>query len=293
VHFRITLETTEPDQNMSMVLGQKVFDAGIPLQVNTHAMTVGPGVLEIVGVPPGRYVGQIYSFSGGQMQTLQEREINLLPSGELDTPASTARVSVKATIVFEPPAVAGQAVVQLREKKWRRVLNERITAKNDVEFKGLHAGSYEISLQNAGDAYIKNITAIGAKLTGRTLDIKESAAVSLTLTAAQGGAALDGVASREGKSVAGVMVLLVPADPANNQVLFRRDQTDSDGSFHLANVVPGRYTLLAIDEGWELEWANPAVLKKFMPQGEPLVVETKGKYSLKLKVQEPAPLRLH
>ena len=81
------------------------------------------------------------------------------------------------------------------------------------------------------------------------------------------------------------MIVLVPADPVNNRVLFRRDQSDSDGTFVLANIVPGRYTLLAIQDGWELEWANPEVLGKFMKQGESLVVEPKGKYSVKVNVQ--------
>jgi hypothetical protein len=253
--------------------------------VATHTSRVGPGVLEMVGVAPGRYIGQINSFSGGRMQALQEREINLSPNGEVETPVSTAFTPVKATIVFEPPAAAGQAVVQLRERKLIRYLNERISAKNEAEFKAVPPGSYEISLQNGGDAYIKSMTVTGAKLTGRTLEVKGATPVSLALTVAQGGGDVAGVALREGKFVAGVMVLLVPADATNNQILFRRDQTDSDGSFHLGNVVPGRYTLLAIADGWELEWTNPAVLRKFMAQGEAVAVEAKGKYSVKLKVQ--------
>jgi hypothetical protein len=81
------------------------------------------------------------------------------------------------------------------------------------------------------------------------------------------------------------MIVLVPADAADNQVLFRRDQSDSDGTFTLANVVPGRYTVLAINNGWELEWAKPEVLKKFMALGEGVIVEARGNYSVKVKVQ--------
>ena len=80
-------------------------------------------------------------------------------------------------------------------------------------------------------------------------------------------------------------MVVVPEDPANNQGLFRRDQSDSDGTFTLANIVPGRYMVLAIENGWDLEWANPEVLSKFMAQGESVVVEPKGKYSVKVKVQ--------
>jgi hypothetical protein len=79
--------------------------------------------------------------------------------------------------------------------------------------------------------------------------------------------------------------VLMPADPANNHVLFRRDQSNSDGTFNLVNVVPGRYTLVAIENGWDQEWMNPDVLKKFTAQGESVSVEVKGKYSVKVNVQ--------
>jgi hypothetical protein len=161
-----------------------------------------------------------------------------------------------------------------------------MSGKGEVEFKqGVPPGSYEVSVPGGQNVFIQSMRATGARLNGRTLEIKGDTPVKLTVALAQGMGEITGVALRGDKPVSGAMIVLVPADPANNQVLFRRDQSDSDGSFRLAEVVPGRYTLLAIDDGWELEWANPAVLRKFMAQGEPVVVETKGKYSVKLKVQ--------
>ena len=65
----------------------------------------------------------------------------------------------------------------------------------------------------------------------------------------------------------------------------KRDQADSDGTFALVNVVPGRYTLLAIENGWDLEWANPEILRKFTARGESVTVVPNGKYSVKVKVQ--------
>jgi hypothetical protein len=53
---------------------------------------------------------------------------------------------------------------------------------------------------------------------------------------------IDGVAKRGDQPAGGVMVLLVPDE---NLILFRRDQSDSDGTFTLGNIVPGRYRLLA------------------------------------------------
>jgi hypothetical protein len=81
------------------------------------------------------------------------------------------------------------------------------------------------------------------------------------------------------------MVVLVPHDPANNRPLFRRDQSDSDGTFILNDIVPGKYSVLAIENGWELEWANPDVLKPFLQNGAVLEVEPRGKHKIKVKLQ--------
>ena len=81
------------------------------------------------------------------------------------------------------------------------------------------------------------------------------------------------------------MVLLAPEDPKNNEILFRRDQSDSDGTFDLANVFPGRYRLLAIENGWELEWANPAVLQAFLAKSVPLEVKSGDHLKQTVEVQ--------
>ena len=81
------------------------------------------------------------------------------------------------------------------------------------------------------------------------------------------------------------MIVLVPQDPGHNLPLFRRDQSDSDGTFTLSNVVPGQYTVVAIANGWELEWANPAVLQPYLKGGESVQVPAEGKLDVKVQVQ--------
>jgi hypothetical protein len=79
--------------------------------------------------------------------------------------------------------------------------------------------------------------------------------------------------------------VLVPQDPANNTPLFRRDQSDSDGTFTLSSVLPGQYTVIAIANGWDLEWGNPAVLQPFLKKGETVKVPAEGKLNVKVSVQ--------
>jgi 5-hydroxyisourate hydrolase-like protein (transthyretin family) len=292
MHFRVNAENSpqqpgpsEPQHGFSIHLEQTLFD-GIPVFVSTQSVSIEPGVMEIVGVVPGRYNMKINSWSGGKQQVLQDREVDVSESGDVNFASSAASVPLTAQVIFDPPATREQLSVLLRDKKSPKVLRENVNDKGEAEFnQGVMPGIYEVSVQNAGQVFIKNLSASGAKVTGRTLEIKGGGPVRLTMTAVQGEGEISGVALREAKPVAGAMVVLVPADPANNRVLFRRDQSDSDGTFRLSDVVPGRYALLAIEDGWELEWANPDVLKKFMPQGEPVVVEPRGKYSVKVKVQ--------
>ena len=56
----------------------------------------------------------------------------------------------------------------------------------------------------------------------------------------------------------------MPDHPGENTILFRRDQSDSDGTFTLAGILPGHYRVIAIKHGWELEWAKPSVLAPFL-----------------------------
>ncbi len=53
------------------------------------------------------------------------------------------------------------------------------------------------------------------------------------------------------------MIVLLPKNPAQWRALTRRDQSDSDGSFALRSVAPGEYTVIAIEDGWQLDWTSP------------------------------------
>lgn len=291
LHFRVNIENlqqpgpAEQQPQFSIHLEQTLFD-GIPVPVRTQYASTEPGVVEVVGVTPGHYSLKINTWNKSQMQVLQERDVELSGSGELDASSNTASIPLAVKVIFDLLSARDQLSVLLRNKKSGKVFKEPINDKGEADFKqGVLPGAYEVSLQSAKQIFIKGLSASGAKVTGRTLEIKGRVPVNLSITAVEGEGEIHGVALRGGKETAGAMVVLVPADPAHNQVLFRRDQSDSDGTFILGNIVPGAYTLLAIQDGWDLEWAKPEVLQRFMAQGEAMIVAPKGKYSVKVKVQ--------
>lgn len=106
----------------------------------------------------------------------------------------------------------------------------------------------------------------------------------LTLSAEVSAAAtsVTGFARRDRKPFAGAMIVLIPriqnpqanpaAAPAVFAALVRRDQSDSDGSFSLMSVIPGAYTVVAIQDGWDLDWSDPAVMARYAAAGQPVTV---------------------
>ena len=98
---------------------------------------------------------------------------------------------------------------------------------------GFLPGSYEVwANAQGGSLAVTHMTATGAATEGHTLKVG-SQPVAISATLAEGSATVTGFAKRDGKPAAGVMVLLAPKNPGADREMFRRDQSDSDGSFTL------------------------------------------------------------
>jgi len=78
------------------------------------------------------------------------------------------------------------------------------------------------------------------------------------------------------------MVVLVPKDPELHRDRFRRDQSDLHGTFSLPGVLPGAYAVLAIDDGWELDWSQPSVIAAYLKRGVPLVIANESPRSVNI-----------
>jgi hypothetical protein len=133
--------------------------------------------------------------------------------------------------------------------------------------------------------YLSRVASANAEVRGRVVQVRAGSAPQLAIAVASGFGHIDGIVESQGHGVGGVMVLLAPEDARDNQILFRRDQSDSDGTFSLLDVIPGRYRLFAIDDGWDLEWADPNVLSAFLKKSVPLQIEAHEKLTQKVEVQ--------
>jgi protocatechuate 3,4-dioxygenase beta subunit len=266
-----------------ITLRSRLFE-GSAIDVPAETFKLSTGDLEILGVAPGHYEVSFLESNGTVKKTA---ELDAFSSGEGSLQHEISAVQVTATVEIDggsqPPPQEG---VHLDNSKLRRSASGSTRVAGQIELSPLvEPGSYTLSTNGAGFEYVKAVTASGGTVTGQTLEVDGSSPVNLHVTVAHDQGTVTGQAFRDGKPVAGAMVLLVPPDPVHNPLLVKRDQSGSDGTFSLAQVAPGTYTLLAIEDGWDLEWRNPAVLEPYLSRGGTLVVVPKGKYQVRVPVQ--------
>jgi Carboxypeptidase regulatory-like domain len=293
LHLRIRTSTSGSAASPGVVgfprVLQRIFDGYLDPVYNSPESSVELGTVDIAGLGPGHYVIEMPSSKGGNGKGGNRegyREIDLTGDLEVNANDSSGFVTVAGSILFEGTGRAPKGLaLQLSNQETGENFGSEVPDKGQFEFEGLKPGRYIVALQSSGGYFLKKMSATGAKATGRTLEIGSNGSVHIVATVGRGVAQVDGVALRDGKPFSGAMIVLVPRDAGNNSPLFRRDQSDSDGTFTLPNVVPGQYTVLALANGWDLEWANPAVLQPYLKGGEAVEVTGDGKLEVSVNVQ--------
>jgi hypothetical protein len=252
-------------------LEQPTFDGSTFIQ-NDGMRPVSPGLVEITGVPAGHYNIRL---NGPGTAAIQMNGVDFSKDGdEIDTSAGEALSTVKVSVQLSgEPALPPRLFIGLRSAHRSMIGGQQVNDKGEAEFQQIPAGRYEPLVFGPLKAYsVLRISAEGAEVSGHTLTVAPGSSPSVSLTLVGGSLNVVGTAKRGDKPFAGAMVVLVPKDPENNRDLFRRDQSDLDGTFGLLNVVPGSYTVLAIENGWDLDWSQPAVIAAYLKQGRNIQV---------------------
>ena len=142
-------------------------------------------------------------------------------------------------------------------------------------------------------------TTVGGRITaGNKFTVKDQP-VSIVLTVSEATQRVEGFVRKNGKGFAGAMIVLVPRSAAGTPKssmpgrafpeLARRDQSDSDGSFSLRDVAPGPYIVVAIEDAWELDWARPEVISRYLSGG--IAVTVSGSSGKIVEVSQPVPVQ--
>lgn len=259
---------------------QPTFDGSTFIQP-TGTGVVSPGIMEVSGIPAGRYNIRLH----GQNASTQMNGVDLTKDGEeIDSSAAEPMGSVKVLVQISGDAsIPSKFMVGLRSKGRRFAAVRPVDEKGQAELDQVPPGSYAIFVWGARKFYsVARMSADGAQVVGHTVTVTAGTAASVTLTLVPGNVEVQGVVKRDGKAFSGAMVVLVPKNPEGNLDLFRRDQSDLDGTFSLPEVVPGAYTVLAIENGWDLDWSEPGVIAAYAKHGRLIQVSDSNGKSLNL-----------
>jgi protocatechuate 3,4-dioxygenase beta subunit len=262
------------------VFEKSSFDGMEQVQPESIRM-VSPGVFEVDGIAPGRYSIRDNGIGQGD----EDSQIDITTNNqELDVSKAQRAANLKATIqILGEATLPPQIEVALRNSKMRIVAWQEMSAKGEVEFQNLAPGKYDVLAGSRPKAYsVAQMSSDGNVTAGHTLTVAAGASMTVALSLAGGTVNVEGFAKRAGKGTSGAMIVLVPKNPETNRELFRRDQSDQDGSFLLRSIIPGTYTIVAIENGWDLDWSRPGVIAHYAKQGQTITVSNQTQSTMHL-----------
>ncbi len=264
----------------ALQLQESVF--GQPEDVYGQMQVTDTGTV-FVGIPPGRYILKQSNQTTGNGKSMA---INLTSdNGNIDAMSGEEEGTIKMHLQTENGlGSASVTMVALRSTIGGIAAMQVVNEKGDVEFSGVKPGDYSVSVYATDNHvyYVSKLLSENGKASNNLLSIAAGTTTSFTAKVARPSCAIEGFVRKDGKAAPGAMVVLVPAAPEADIELFRRDQSDLDGSFVLLNVMPGKYTAVAILDGWTLEWGKPEVLAQYLPKGVPVTVSASEQQSLHL-----------
>ncbi len=221
--------------------------------------------LVIAGLAPGDYI----LVNSNQPNNLAEGGTTLhLTDRNADAtlPATPGLVHVHVLLKADdgtaiPPNMLVALFRQNTTDVALRVNSAKAEAKLDVP-----PGDYYFSLcTGQRHCFIRQIFNGDQPLPGNNIHLASGADPTFTIHFNLGAHTVKGVAQRDGKPIPGAFLLIFPTSEAHEIRTFFRNQSDLDGSFDFKGLAPGAYTVLSIDNGWNLEWSRDVVLSRYLP----------------------------
>ena len=287
MHVTIRNTAGENGRSIQPTFQERVFgDTNIFVPVTT---TPSQGEMEVSGIAPGEYSVDMMripqfnrNFRAPKRPESQVQQLSLRGDVELDALSSDSVETIHGQIKFDGARPPRNAVIQLRDATSGEFVAGRIDEQGTFTIQPQHSGRYIVALGNAPGYAIRTISGNNGHVSGRAIDFSDGHALELMIAASEGVGTINGTVMKGDQPVSGTMVVLVPQDIADNTSLFRRDQSDSDGTFTLHDVVPGHYTAIAVQNGWDMEWASPEALRPYLAGGT--AVQVDGKQQLEIKI---------
>ncbi len=283
-----------PAEGNSQVFPQlkgTIFGTELPWSGGTSLLDRQIGEFEFEGgVAPGKY-------ELTQSDPPRIMELDATTSQLIDPSLGTPTVTVSGTVkTGSGAALPGRLslTLSLLDPAITKYERSAVTNQGSFSFPSIQPGSWELRAWS-GDPEgpgklmtVVSVTAGGSTHAGDLLTVRDKP-LTLSVTLSDSETRVEGFARKADKGQAGVMVMLIPKEPAAYRALTRMDQSDSDGSFSLRDVAPGEYTLVAIEDGWEMDRSRPEAFHRYLSQGVAVTVtESSGKL---VKLTEAIPIQ--
>ena len=282
VHITMQLPVGGDGRSVSMPQIRKdIFGYSEYMQpaVSSYASPGDAGVatsIEVGGLAPGHYDVE---FSNSSPESSRFTSINAASESMSFDPSSAALMAevtgklAKADGSNFAPGVA----ISLTPHEGQESMAAGVNPDGSFHIGTLRSGEYEVTVSDRGYAMtVAHLAAKGAAVSGHLL-LAAGEPVELTATVIEASATVNGFAKVNGKPASGVFVVLVPSDARAGRYVWQPNQSDSDGSFNFPHVIPGNYTVVAIAEGWTLDWARPEVIAPYLGKGVKVTVRPGAK----------------
>ena len=227
----------------------------------------GSGMVEITGVPPGQY-----SLLTGNPP--HATELSATDSQDVDVSAGALYppVTLNLRMADGSPLPSKLRVLLVPEDRGQKEYEANSPEPaapgqpaQPARFPSVPPGRFNLIFLAEDAAYsVVSVQSGTAAVAGCRITVRDRA-LTANVTLAASKTNVEGFALKDGKGKPGVLVILVPDHPEAHRDRFNRDQSDSDGSFVLPRVLPGDYSLIAIEDAWELDWATPVALAPYLP----------------------------
>jgi hypothetical protein len=286
-HLHLTISPTDVGTSFGVGASQRVFGT-LGFGLNLVFGQVSPGEYELAGLPPVELT-LIVTTNKGNEWTSRSIEADASSGGTIDASGLPATAKVSGRTLLPGGVETKEGSVGLISATPTTLPGGTTPLQKDgtFHFPRVQPGTYKIQVNlPPGGYYVQKVSAKGTKVSGREFTITAGTDVDLTVTLGQGQGQVTGVVQLDGKPAAGVMVLLVPESGRDMEEDSRMDESDSDGTFSLRGILPGDYVLLAIKDGWDLEWAEPDVLRPYLPVGQKMSIAANQSIKVTVPAQE-------
>jgi len=147
----------------------------------------------------------------------------------------------------------------------------------------LEPGAFRIETYTSSKIYV------AAAISGHTDLLKNDLVVApgseaepIELVLRDDPASLSGTVRLDGKAAPGRVVLLPEKEPRNAAI----SSSDAGGRFAFPDIAPGRYFLLALRNGTELDLQDQVTLRRIQGLGEAVELQSDGRASVDLELKK-------